>query len=91
MNRRGFLKFLLPTAGALAVAPELLAEIWTPKRTIFLPPRAGWPSSVWACQQLNGGFMYSRELADKLKMDIQPLVRFRGEPGGLVVPEHLFG
>jgi hypothetical protein len=104
MNRRSFLKFLLPTSGAAVVAPELLAEIWTPKRTIFLPPRGGWLSALftgetgryeniriaeqpWAVRGADGGYMYSRELADTLRMNIQPIVRFRDGAG--VVPDRL--
>lgn len=38
MNRRQVLKALL-AAPAIAVIPEIIV----PKRTIFLPPRRGWP------------------------------------------------
>lgn len=37
LNRRGFLAALGLATGALAVP-----ELWTPKRTFFLPPRGGW-------------------------------------------------
>ena len=40
MNRRQFFLATLSTAAAIAVP-----ELWVPKRTIFLPPRGGWPSS----------------------------------------------
>lgn len=83
MNRRGFIKLLLPAVGAVAVAPELIAEIWTPRRTIFLPPPGGW-SLVWRDKTL-GGYFYSQKLSNVLRMNVQPLVRFR--QGGLVVPE----
>jgi hypothetical protein len=38
MNRRGFFKALTGTVALAAVLPE----IWTPTKTIFLPPRGGW-------------------------------------------------
>ena len=41
MNRRGFLAALGITAAASA-AGLALPELWTPKRTFFLPPRTGW-------------------------------------------------
>lgn len=37
MNRRGLFALL----GGLAVAPQ---ELWTPSKSIFLPPRGGWVS-----------------------------------------------
>ena len=37
VNRRGFLAALGLATGAIAVP-----ELWTPKRTFFLPPRGGW-------------------------------------------------
>lgn len=44
MNRRGFLKAL--GIGTAAVATGAIAlldqELWTPKRTFFLPPGGGW-------------------------------------------------
>ena len=46
MNRRGFLATLGLAAGALAIP-----ELWTPKRTFFLPPRGGWlPAGTVAIQ-----------------------------------------
>lgn len=44
MNRRGFLGLLAATP-VIAIAPELL-ELLAPKRTIFLPPRGGWPRDM---------------------------------------------
>jgi hypothetical protein len=41
MNRRGFLSLFGATTVAAAV-PSALAELWTPSRTIFLPPTGGW-------------------------------------------------
>lgn len=47
MNRRGFFKALADTTAAAAIGalvlPEL--ELWTPKRTFFLPPVGGWAGS----------------------------------------------
>jgi hypothetical protein len=37
VNRRGFLAALLAAPVAASVP-----EIWTPSKTIFLPPRGGW-------------------------------------------------
>lgn len=39
MNRRQFLLDALPAAASIAIAAE---AIWTPSRSIFLPPRGGW-------------------------------------------------
>ncbi len=93
MNRRGFLKLLLPAAGAAAIAPDLLFEIWTPKRTIFLPPPGGWSlrstGQVWKIDEL-GGYFYSRQLSQVLRQTIQPIIRFRqftNSPTGFVVPD----
>lgn len=41
MNRRGFLQGLVGAA-AIAATPAL-AEALLPKRTVFLPPKGGWP------------------------------------------------
>jgi hypothetical protein len=44
MNRRGFFGLLAGAAAgaaAIAVSPDL-AELLTPRRTIFLPPVGGW-------------------------------------------------
>lgn len=40
MNRRGLLQLLAGSAAALAAG-----ELLIPSRTIFLPPRGGWPTS----------------------------------------------
>lgn len=37
MDRRKFLTWATASTAALAVP-----ELWTPKRTFFLPPRSGW-------------------------------------------------
>lgn len=42
LDRRTFLRGMLKTAVIGAVATPALAELLTPKRTIFLPPRSGW-------------------------------------------------
>lgn len=95
MNRRGFLKLLLPAAGAVAIAPELIAEIWAPRRTYFLPPRGGWHDVRLLTGEIGRyeniriidtgrGFMYSNQLADILRQSVKPLVRFRQ---GLALPE----
>lgn len=42
MDRRTFLRGILRTAVVGAVAAPALAELLTPKPTIFLPPRGGW-------------------------------------------------
>ena len=44
MNRRQFLRVVLPGAAVAALLPP---TIWTPKRTFFLAPKSGWPSDVW--------------------------------------------
>lgn len=96
MNRRGFLKLLLPAAGAVVVAPELLSEIWTPSRTYFLPPRGGWRSLILTGEigryenirianqpwavNTLGGYYYPNQLSEVLRQSIQPLVRFRTLP-----------
>jgi len=41
MNRRGFLAALGVTAAGAATGLAV-PELWTPKRTFFLPPRGGW-------------------------------------------------
>ena len=41
MNRRGFLTTLGLTAAGTA-AGLAVPELWTPRRTFFLPPRTGW-------------------------------------------------
>lgn len=46
MNRRGFLGLIAGTAGATA-AGLAIPELWTPKRTFFLPPRGGWHPHAW--------------------------------------------
>lgn len=46
MNRRGFLRNVLAGAAVGVVATPALAELLTPKRSIFLPPRGGWSSWV---------------------------------------------
>lgn len=64
MNRRDFLTLLVPAVAATAVVPELVSQIWTPKRTFFLPPAGGWASAgPWTVNTL-GGYCYSRSLAD---------------------------
>lgn len=68
MNRRGFFAFLGGAAVAAALAPEL---IWTPSRTIFLPPAGG-----WTVNQL-GDYLYAKELSEILRRSVQPLVRFK--------------
>lgn len=42
MDRRTFLRGILKTAIIGAVTTPALAELLTPKRTIFLPPAGGW-------------------------------------------------
>ena len=93
MNRRGFLRSILPVAAGAVVAPTVLDEIWVPTRKIFLPPAGGWVSSVsagqvWSVNTL-GGFFYSRQLAAVLREQLTPLIRFR-EFGELpkIDPEH---
>jgi hypothetical protein len=44
LTRRNFLRFGIPAAAAIAIAPQ---EIWTPERTYFLPPRGGWRKPLW--------------------------------------------
>lgn len=53
MNRRGFLKaFGIGTAVAAAGGLALLEqELWTPKRTFFLPPAGGWGSNQLVSMQ----------------------------------------
>jgi hypothetical protein len=46
MNRRGFLAILgITVAGA--AAGVAIPELWTPKRTFFLPPKGGWIPQGW--------------------------------------------
>lgn len=58
MNRRSFLSLLAGTTAA-AAAGLAIPELWTPKRTFFLPPRDGWPSLRDVGDQY-GGFQASR-------------------------------
>jgi hypothetical protein len=58
VNRRELFALL---AGAL-VAPQAL---WTPARTIFLPPRGGWPTTpivdyLWTADLVTGEFNVER-------------------------------
>lgn len=73
MNRRSFLRSLMYATPAIAIGTEL-AELLSPRRTIFLPPATG-----WAVRQ-EYGYYYHRELEGILKMDIQPIVRIRNGP-----------
>jgi len=46
MNRRGFLAALgITVAGA--ASGLAIPELWTPKRTFFLPPKGGWAAQGW--------------------------------------------
>lgn len=79
LARRNFLRqtgqmLALPLAASLGA--DQLIELLRPKRTIFLPP----PPPVWAVPSL-GGYFYSRQLADVLLMNIQPIARFREGSG----------
>ena len=47
MNRRGFLSAMGLTAAGFAVP-----ELWTPKRTFFLPPPGGWAARPAALETL---------------------------------------
>lgn len=42
MNRRGFLSLFGATTAAAVIPSALVAELWAPSRTIFLPPTGGW-------------------------------------------------
>jgi hypothetical protein len=72
ISRRGFLQGLLAAAPAALIVPELLI----PTRTIFLPPAGGWVASEWSVSSL-GGYLYSQHLANVLRRQVQPLVRFK--------------
>lgn len=43
MNRRGFLQALALGVPMMAVSQEI-ADLLTPERVIFLPPKSGWPT-----------------------------------------------
>lgn len=42
MNRRGFFSLLGGAAVAAVIPSVVTEELWTPSRTIFLPPTGGW-------------------------------------------------
>jgi hypothetical protein len=99
VDRRHFLQLLLPAAGAVVLAPELL-ELLAPKRTIFLPPRWDHYENI----RIYSGSVQSsdieRQLADRMKQDIvrhidqlawshfndtiTPLARFKLGAGAIV-------
>ena len=73
MNRRGFLAALGFTAAGAATGLAV-PELWTPKRTFFLPPRSGWPpmgaappyAYQWSWAANGSGLVISREAAAQL-------------------------
>jgi hypothetical protein len=56
MNRRGFLKFLGGSAVALSAGGIALLEqeVWTPTKTIVLPPKGGWVAGTYGYSRYEG-------------------------------------
>lgn len=64
MDRRGFFKILAATAAAAIVLPE----IWTPSKTIFLPPRQGWWQPPMIMREVQQYLINTNELAMRYDM-----------------------
>lgn len=85
MNRRGFLKALgIGTAAAAAAAATgaialLEQELWTPKRTFFLPPVGGWRGNqLLTMSQITNEAL--RILSQNMKFTTGDIVTFSGVP-----------
>jgi hypothetical protein len=86
-TRRRFLQTVVPAA---LVMPVLAEELLHPGRAIFLPSNSiildeginsvpffgAEATNVWRVNSL-GGYLYSRQLSNVLRMNVQPLTKFR--------------
>lgn len=74
MNRRNFLRAAFNTTLVGTVATPALAELFTPKRTIFLPPRGGWLPSTLANHFLRpyeGQLFHVTHVPDRARMFVR--------------------
>lgn len=92
MNRRGFIKRFLGVAVAAALpackfpaGPTEhvgidLAKTGSDKTVFFVST----PDGSWGWSQETGGYMYSDELSEALRKEIQPMIKFRDHKNRLV-------
>lgn len=73
LTRRKFLRTLGTAAFAGVVATPALAELLTPKPTIFLPPRGGWfTAKTDFCYGLTSGSAFNGAIPSFLTTYIDP-------------------